>query len=97
MAEHRPPIATPRPRRPCACALHTYQPPAPRREVRGSREAASGVSGRDRSGGQGASTRRGRDTPQEAGHQVGSASAVGSLLDFWKWRFRLWRRCSKRV
>lgn len=61
------------PRRVRACAVHTNRPRAPRREVRGLREAASGASGPDRLG---AEPARAREAP---GGKPGIRSGVRAL------------------
>lgn len=63
------------PRRARACAVHTKRPRAPRREVRGLREAASGASGPDGLCGMGAEPARG----EAAGGKPGIGSGVRAL------------------
>lgn len=85
------------PRSTRACAMHTKRPRAPRREVRGLREAVSGASGPDGVCGLGAEPAGGRGTRWEAPHPVRSASALRVPPGSEKWRFRFWTLFSKRV
>lgn len=77
-----------------ACALRTDRPPAPQREVRGSREAVSGASVSEPQSGPGA--REGSPAASGASGQVGSASWVGTSASE-KWRFRFWKHYWERV
>lgn len=69
----------------CACAVYTDHPRAPQREVRGSRRVAAGASDSDSALWAGPT---GEGPCGEVGHQIGSASAVGTPPGSKKWRFR---------